>query len=603
MRKLFITIAILLATILTGCKNDSETAASTSPKKSTDGGVYLRYNLLGYTPDRQKRMVIMAERDIAGKDWSIVNEETDEVVMRGRLDGSIGGISGHMPLPYNYVVDFSSLKEIGTYKFITEGTEPGIIPIADDPYSWLVKKPILWLRMARCGSPDAIVHGLCHDKDVSCPVHHRKGIDNGSWHESKSGKKMDGFGGWHDAGDYLKFSLTIGYATYFLLRSYDFYPEIFDTMFNYSKTEYNDLIDEAKWGLDWLMRSMSDKDTNEFIIMIGDSKDHNVGYRLPENDKLNGERPSLSALSPHQMGYTAASLALGANIFKRLGKNDISKRYENKAKLIFRRATSKDAVAMAALDDEVNTFYGDGTVNDNLELAAAELYRLTGDEFYKNESIKYQNLAKTAGWRAWESVNMPAHMLVSEWYPIAKNDLYADLDGFLASGRRPGNIWGLPMKYVWGGLYSYIAVGAQAMEFQLVTGDRRYEELGRNMFDYLLGYNNWGLCFVATEDPRLKGKTITSPNSQIFGLQAHYFPEGAISEGPGDRMSWEKYKIYFGFDPEAERTYKFNTSEGVFFDNSRDFMCMETTVAGVADGVFTLTIASKFFKNDKKNEQ
>jgi hypothetical protein len=457
------------------------------------------------------------------------------------------------------------------------------------------------MRAARCGSKDAIDHGFCHGRDTSCVVHHRVGFDNGSWHDSGSGKKINGFGGWHDAADYLKFSLTIGYSTYFLLRSYDINPELFDSLKEYSTTEYNDLIDEAKWGLDWLMKTMPDNDTNEFIIMVGDSEDHNVGYRLPQDDELNGERPVLSALSPHQMGYAAASLALGANIFKKLGKNDIAKRYENKAKLIFRRATSKDAVPMAALNDEVNVFYGDETVNDNLELAAAELYRLTGDEFYKKEAIKYQNLAGTAGWRAWESVNMPAHINVMNFYPIAKNDLYADLDEFLINSRRSGNIWGLPVKYVWGGLYSYIGIGAAALEFQLLTGERKYEELGRNMFDYLLGYNNWGICFVATQDPRLAGNTITDPYSQVYNLQADKFPRGAISEGPGDRVSWEKFKTYFGFDVDAQRTNKFNTSDGVFFDNRKDFMCMETTIGGVADGIFMLAVASKFFaENDKK---
>jgi hypothetical protein len=595
MKKTVISIVALLMIFTAGCKQSGD---STAPEKDSDGNVYLRYNYLGYTPDRQKRLVVMAEKNIRGKEWAFVNEETGDTVQKGRFDNSVSGKSAYMPLDFNYIVDFSGLNQIGKYKFVAEGIEPNIIPIEKDPYSWLVRKPIRWMRAARCGSNDALVHNLCHDRDTSCAVHHRKGFDNGSWHDDGNRKKMDGFGGWHDAGDYLKFSLTIGYAVYFMLRAYDVNPELFDTIKDFSKTEYNDLIDEAKWGLDWLMRTMSDKDTNEFIIMVGDSEDHNVGYRLPHNDELNGSRPVLSALSPHQMGYTAASLALGANIFKRLGKDDIAKKYENKAKLIYRRATSSDAVPMAALDDEVNTFYGDGTVNDNLELAAAELYRLTGDEFYKNESVKYQNLARSAGWRAWESVNMPAHKRVMEWYPVAKNDLYADLDGFLANSRRSGNIWGLPIKYVWGGLYSYIAIGADALEFQLLTGDRRYEEIGRNMVDYLLGYNNWGICFVATQDPRLAGKTITEPNSQIFGLQADKFPEGAISEGPGDRMSWEKYKIYFAFDPSAQRTYKFNTSEGVFFDHRKDFMCMETTIGGVADGIFMLAVAGKFFSGE-----
>jgi len=602
MKKTLITIAVLLAMVFTGCK--SSDTGTTAPKKSKEGGVYVRYNFLGYTPNRQKRMVVMAERNIAGKEWVFINTQTGDTIQKGRFDNSISGRSGNMPLDYNYVLDFSGIKQIGEYKFVTEGlVEETIIPIAEDPYSWIVSKPIRWMRAARCGYESPLDReAACHDGDSSCVLQHRAGADNASWEDRGSGKTMDATGGWHDAGDYVKFSLTIGYACYFILRSYDVNPELFDSMKVYSKSDLNDLLDEGKWGLDWLMKTMTDKDTTEFIVQVADQEDHNIGYRLAQNDILNGKRPILSALSPHQMAYTAASLALGAKIFKNIpGYEETAKKYEDKARLIFRRATSKDAAPMAAYDDKVNTWYGDGTLNDNLELAAAELYRLTGEEFFRTESQRYQNLARTAGWRAWESVNMPAHLLVMQWDAIAKNDLYADLEGFLTNARRAGNVWGLPIKYVWGGLYSYIAIGANALEFQVLSGDRKFEEIGRNMFDYLLGYNNWGIAFVATTDPRIAGKTITDPNSQLYGLQADKFPEGCISEGPGDRQSWEKFKTYFGFDVEAQRTFKFNTSEGVFFDHRKDFMCMETTIGGVADGIFMIAVASKFFSDLEKN--
>ena len=597
--KRFLTIAlcaILFSTAFISCRN-----TSTAPRRGPiEGGVYLRYNFLGFTPNRQKRLVVMSERNLGNREWTITKEETQEVVMRGRFGNSVSGISGHMPLPFNYVVDFSALRYEGTYRFETEGAHPAVFPIGDDVYSWLISSPLLWMRTARCGYDGHRTHGSCHLGDTSAVLFHRRGADNGSWHNAGSGKRMNAVGGWHDAGDYVKFSLTIGYATYFLLRAYELYPALFDTMFNHSKTEFNDILDEARWGLAWLMRTMTPADTNEFIVQVANYQDHNVGYRLPHNDRLDGQRPILSALSPTQMGYTAASLALGANIFRNIvGREEIAAEYEARARLIFRRAISNDAVAPAGYDDKLNTWYGDQTINDNLALAAAELYRLTGEDFYREQSVRFQDIARNAGWRAWESVNMPANLRIMEWHPVAVNDLHADLDAFLAHGRRPGNIWGLPTQYVWAGLYTYIAIGANAMEFQMLTSDRRYEELGRNMFDYFMGKNNWGINFVATEDPRLKGRTITQPNSQIFGLQANFFPEGAISEGPGDRPSWERFSIFFPLDPTAERTYKFNTADGVFFDNRKDFMSMETTIHGVAAGIFKMTAAAKFFSEER----
>ncbi len=582
-------IAILIMTFALAF---SVSGKAKSRNAGAKDGVYIRYNLYGYSPSRNKKMVIMSETELKGQKWTLTNKTTGMVIESGAFENSISKQSDHLPLGFNYILDFTTVKVEGDYEFSTAGAEPALFPIKKDPYKELVKAPIHWMRAARCGSADAIDHGICHLGDKSCEVHHRKGFDNGSWHDDGNGKRINGVGGWHDAADYLKFSLTIGYAAYYMLRSYEINPELFDGMKDYSTTKYNDLLDETKWGLDFLAKCMPDKDTNEFIIMVANSEDHNVGYRLPENDELDGKRPILSALSAPQMGYAAASLALGASIYGAKGDTELAKYYADKAKLIYRRATSKDVQATAWLNDEVNAFYGDETVNDNLCLAAGELFKLTGEEKYRLEAIKYSDLSRAAGWKAWESVNMAAHMNIMDTYPISRNYIYLDLDGFSENSRRQGNVWGIPMQYVWGGLYSYIGVGAAAIEYQIRTGDRRYSALASTMIDYLLGGNNWGISFVAIPDGK---NTINNPYSQIYNLQANKFPLGAISEGPGDRESWEKFKHYFGFDVTAERTHKFNTEAGVFYDERKDFMCMETTIGGVADGIFMLAAASKMY--------
>ncbi|MGM0444555.1 MAG: glycoside hydrolase family 9 protein [Fibrobacterota bacterium] len=553
---------------------------------------YIRYNYLGYNPSRQKRFVVMSEENIDGFAWKLEKEGTKEPVITGKLGKSVYGKGKHLPFKYNYVMDLTDIEEKGDYRLSLEGNvaEPAEFPIKDDPYGGIISKPLRWMRVARCGSHNAIDHGFCHGGDTACTVHRRVDNDNGDWQPAKSGKVVDGFGGWHDAADYLKFSLTNAYACYFLLRAYEVNPGIFDTLNTHSTTKYNDLLDEAKWGLDFLMKTMPD--TNEFMVMVADAKDHNVGYRLPEDDELDGERPFLSALSAPQMGYTAAALSLGSRIFKEKGDTELAADYLAMARKIYRRATSNDVEATAWLNDKANPFYADKTTNDNLELAAAELFASTGDSAYLKEAITYADKARASGWKAWESVNMPAHMRVMEHYPVAKNYLFLDLDQFLKNSRESGNIWGIPMKYVWAGLYSYIGVGGSAGEFEFRTNNRKYHSLARNMTDYLLGYNNWGMCFVAMED---MDHTITEPYSQVYNLQGRKFPEGGISEGPGDRSSWEKYKTYFGFDEQAERTYPFNTSHGVFYDNKKDFMCMETTICGVADGLYALAVASKLF--------
>ena len=566
----------------------------TSPKTTGEtGGVYIRYNYIGYNPSRDKRVVVMAEHSIEGQKWDFINTATNDTLRSNVFEKSVFPKGAHLPFDYNYVLDFTDVREQGEYKLVTAGAEDAIIKIKDNPYADLVEAPLHWIRAARCGSYDAIDHKVCHLGDTACDVWVRDGMDNDSWHKDpKRKKKINVVGGWHDAADYLKFSLTIGYADYYLLRSYELAPELFDGVKKYSKTKYNDLLDEAKWGLDFLYRCLPDDST--FVIMVANSDDHNVGYRLPSKDQLDGQRPALCALAPEQMGYAAAALALGARIFAKQGDIELANRYGKQAERIYKIAVSKKATPGAWLNDEVNAFYGDETKADNLELAAGELYHWTNDSYYLKEAAKYADIARGAGWKAWESVNLAAHMNIMNDYKIAQNYIFLDLDEFQANSRRAGNIWGIPMKYVWGGLYAYIGVGAAALEYEVRTGSTKYKDLGTNMIDYLMGYNNWGKLFIALPN---HPHSIKDPYSQVYNLQADKFPLGAISEGPGDRPSWEELEHYFGFDIKDQDTYKFNTSDGVYYDNRKDFMCQETTVSGVADGVFMLAMAAKLYKN------
>ncbi|MGM0462766.1 MAG: glycoside hydrolase family 9 protein [Fibrobacterota bacterium] len=556
---------------------------------------YIRYNYMGYTPSRQKRIVVMSEEAVDNTQWVLTDTETGEEVLSGDIGASVYEEGDHLPFDYNYVLDITELETIGEYSLSLAGdiAEPADIIIHHDPYGKLISKPLRWIRETRCGSHSVEDRGVCHLGDTAAEVFRRTDPhDNASWEPLEEPKYFDGRGGWHDAGDYLKFSLTCSYAAYYLLRSYELNPDIFDTLYNNDDgtNELNDLLDEAKWGLDFLMKTMPD--STEFMVMIGHNEDHHVGYRLPQNDKLDGERPFLSALTVPQMGNTAASLALGARVFREAGYEDLGDSYLEKARLIYRRMLSDDAEATAWLDDAANPFYRDATIYDNMALAAGELYNTTGEEAYLEDAKTYSDRARGSGWKAWESLNLAAHLNIIDEYPVALNYIHMDLEGFLDNSRKAGNIWGLPLEYVWAGLYSYIGIGGTAAEYELRTGDTKYRSLARNMTDYLLGYNNWGISFVAIEDME---KTITEPNSQIYMLQADKFPEGAIAEGPGDRETWEEMFSYFGFDYEQKWTHEFNTEAGVFYDTRKDFMCMETTIAGMADGVYLLAMASQLF--------
>jgi len=78
----------------------------------------------------------------------------------------------------------------------------------------------------------------------------------GPWtHPTDEDKAPPGVrGGWHDAGDFSIYSASLNAAVYWLLAaSADFSPQADDTNIPESGNGLPDLLDEARWGLTWLL--------------------------------------------------------------------------------------------------------------------------------------------------------------------------------------------------------------------------------------------------------------------------------------------------------------------------------------------------------------
>lgn len=551
---------------------------------SAIGKSFIRYNVLGYEPERNKRLIIQSDSKQNGIEWEIVGEK---VVLSGSLKQSVTGIGPHMPKPFNYEVNFSKLKTEGTYTFKLATGESAPIIIKKQPYAFIPGEILRYFRVMRSGTTTALDHKASHSGDISCSIYKKTDRSNTSWKEAPGNKKVDMLGGWYDAGDYIKFTLTTAYSTYMMLLAYDMNPALFKEQKNYSKSDLNDLLDEAQWGLKYLMKTMPDAD--EFIIQVGGPDDHKQGERMPNHDALDGKRQAYSAFSPTQMGYTAAALALGAKIFKNEGLEKQSKSYEEMAIKIFDKATNFSSPAW--VEEGWEKFYFDQSIHDNMELAAFELYSLTDDKRFLQKGRTYADKAEAAYWYSWGSANMIAHNRIIKKHPLALDYLMTDLDGFQGISKEENNLWHMPHKYTWSTLYSYLGVANSAMLYQLNKKGKAYSEIPLNVLDYTLGMNNWGIAMVASKKIP---NSIQNVYSQIYWLKPKLFPTGAVAEGPGDRATHDRLKKYFQL-PETTPFDEFNTKMTVFYDYSHDFQTMETTICGLSDGLLFFTLMSKLY--------
>jgi len=502
--------------------------------------VWLRINQAGYTPSRSKIAVVLSESDIAGQTWTLKSGEN--IVLSGKLGAAKLGDNYYVAQPFYYTIDFSSATTVGTYALELAG-ESERIRISEDPYSMFAKQALTHLRAMRSR----------HSGDNAAIVHVAKGDwKAGAWQEASPKRTVDMSGGHYDAGDYIKFTLNEAYLAWHLLTAYEENPYFAP-----------DILETAKYSLSYLMKTFPDENT--FIIQVGDAKDHEQGWRMPENDPLNGKRPALCALSRVHMGSTAAALALGAQVFEKIDP-EAAALYASKAKAIYERAKKKDTQPSAFERDKTNDFYFDQTDDDNMALAAA----------YFGEGSKY---APPPGyWVSWGEWNAFANnLLAKQGDEAAKSRLLLEVSRY-----ERDNVWNAPGDYTWGTLHRWIGMAnAHSRAHKNLTAPF----LG--VLDYVFGRNNWGIAMIASHN---LPNSVQNIYNGIYRLTKD-FPLGALSEGPGDKKMHDDVKKYFhpSYVPPHN---KFNTAAAVFYDSSDDFMIQEATIGGQGDFLLMLALAS-----------
>ena len=544
------------------------------------GEAWVRWNQQGYAPVQRKEVIVMSARDLTGEPWAL--SQGGDTVLDGRIISSAIGANDHSPFSFHYRINLTGVSGLGEYTLKVPDAADALIRVRARPYAALASLPLRHLRMQRSGTDTVLWRRASHRGDAKARVSVPAGDpDNGAWAPTDPARYIDVSGGWYDAGDHLKFTLTTAYTVYHLLLAYEIAPDIFGREF--STTGLPDLLDEAKYGLDYLVKLMPDADT--FIVQVGDAVDHNQGRRLPADDKLDGARPALAALSRVHLAAAAAALAKGARIFAdEPGQEEVAATYGAMARRMLVRAQMEDTILTAFERDQVNDFYRDNSVNDQMALAALELFRLTQrPEFLDLARAHEPGAARQVGWAHWHW--LANRELARRGDVTAVAMLREEVSAYTDHAAGAGQPWGIPMRYVWGSLTRW--VGAANAAKVSYPGTAESDRLFDDMLDYVFGRNPWGVSFLY--DERLPNTLLNlySPTAALLKR----FPVGAFSAGPTRRSTHESMRQYFEIPP-GDPFERFNTEAMVFYDNAHDFVCQEATIGGQADIILMLALAA-----------
>ncbi|HEV8081492.1 MAG TPA: glycoside hydrolase family 9 protein, partial [Chitinophagaceae bacterium] len=249
-------------------------------KKNENSKTWIRINQLGFTPQGIKVAVWCSKNDASVSTFSLIDSATGKTVFTGK-GGENFGVYG--PFKNTYRLNFSSYNKSGVYYLKAGNATSPIFKIDKDVYKGSADFCLQYMRQQRSGF-NPYLKDSCHTHDGYTLY----GPMPDSTH-------IDVSGGWHDASDYLQYSTTSANATYHLLMAYRDFKNVFsdEKLANglNGKNGLTDVLDEAKWGLNWLLKMHPKADW--MFNQLADDRDH-MGMRIPKEDSFYGkgyERP------------------------------------------------------------------------------------------------------------------------------------------------------------------------------------------------------------------------------------------------------------------------------------------------------------------------
>lgn len=519
-------------------------------------GTYIRINQLGYHPSDPKTAIVISNEALNDSSFQVV-DSSGNPVFEGKLSQDWGRF---LSFDHNYRADFSALSANGTYQVkFGEFTSP-FFRIGENVYESLPDSLLRFLRVQRCGYNNPLHHQPCHLRDASRII---GGPDDG--------KPLDLTGGWHDAGDYIKFLLSTSYSVYLMLLAYEMNPHVF---VDSDADGLSDLLDEARIGLDWMMKMHYEPD--KLLIQVQDLRDHNVGWRLPEDDTLMYDRPAYFLPSRVHCGSFAAAMALAHTIFLKAGDPDYAKRCLKHAVETYDLSTSKLTVSSTGPD----SIYYDQIDWDNRALAAVELFRATGLGMYLREAIKLAWDSKPVHWFSWGDMGALVYYRLAEYDSVNLQKLEGSLNYFDAVSAK--NPFGYPLEnFPWGSASIQMGAAAMAILHCEVTDSLRFLPLAVKQRDFILGKNSHGVSFIGgfgTEFP-------THFHHQISFLKGIAIP-GGFAEGYISTEAFNETRLKLRDD---DRFAEFQSEDAVYHDDYYDYLCNEATISSNALALFVFS--------------
>ena len=384
---------------------------------------------------------------------------------------------------------------------------------------------LFFMRQQRCGS-NPFLDMACHLKD-----------GRSFYGPMPDETFVDASGGWHDAGDQLKYLITASNATARMLLAYELQKSKFRDFVDEMGRERRpngipDVLDEAKWGLGWIHKLHPKAD--QLIHQVADDRDHR-GFKMPNNDNAdygwgaNSYRPVYFADGKPQGLSQFKSLRRIANVAgfrcsdgRRISDRKADLKMWNSLQMFTYR---REPICHGKRQEGFNKEFVQRPYRYTRQRADDMKRRANSTSDAKALILPTLNDATIAALHvmAFEDSSMGEQMSRHyQMYPftnvghfslhsIADAKTRKELAAYYRSGierivaRGKMNPYGVGVPFLWCSNNLVVAFITQVHLYELMTGDKRYHASMLAHRDWLLGNNPWGTSMF--EDCRWVAKS------------------------------------------------------------------------------------------------
>jgi endoglucanase len=457
----------------------------------------IKLNQLGFLPESAKWAVVPAG---SATSFKVINTSTNAEVLSGNLSAAATWSASEESVK---LADFSSLKVPGDYLLRVEGVSDSYrFTIANDVYSALTAASIKAFYFNRSSAELLAAHAGIFARPLGHPDDKVLVHVSAATVARPAGTVISSPKGWYDAGDYNKYIVNSGIATYSLLAAYEHFPEIFDHQ-NLNIPESGDaipdLLNEALWNLEWMLSMQDPNDGGVYHKLTNKNFDGTVMPHQATSERYVVQKTTAAALD------FAAVMATASRVVAQYEAQlpGMSAKMLAVAESAWSWAVANPAITYKQPDDIKTGEYGDTNLADEFAWAAAELYITSKKDVYYSAMKPTETLATVPSWgdvRSLGWISLAHHR--ENLTAVADKQLIANrIDGLAASLQTvwAASAYRVTMQkndFVWGS--NSVALGQAMMLVQgyRLNGKREYLDAAQAMLDYVLGRNATDMSFV-----------------------------------------------------------------------------------------------------------